>query len=528
MLKDLRALARTVMAVAALAALSPGDAGAQERVIRMVPRGDVNILDPIWSTVAVTRNFGYMIYDTLFALNERFEPQPQMVGEFSVSADRLTYRMTLRPGLLWHDGAPVRAIDCITSIQRWMRRNVVGQAMAARVAEMTADGDNTIVIRLNAPFDVLGALAEPSNSPPFMMPERVARTDANTQIRETIGSGPFTFSREGWQPGTREVFLRNPRYVPRSEPPSFLAGGKVVNVDRVEWVHINDGNTIMAALQAGEIDYYENPTIDEVRILERDPNIRIFNLDSLGSQGMLRLNHLHPPFNNPRVRQAVQAAIRQEDYMRAVIGDPRYYAQFCGNMFGCGGAVDTDAGSEAIRISNIERARAMLAAAGYNNEPVVVMDPANVPVLHAAVTVTVQNLRRMGFNVDVVAMDVGTMISRRARRDPPNAGGWSVFHTQFQGFEIMSPGSHTYASAGCAAAPPGWPCDEQIEALRNRWLSEGDPAVRRQIAADLQRRAYEVVTYIPIGQFRQPVAHRANITGVLAAGATVFWNLRRQ
>jgi peptide/nickel transport system substrate-binding protein len=518
------AVAGALLAASALSTFSTGFAA--DKTIKMVPRGDLNILDPIWSTVAVTRNYGFMVYDMLYALDAKFQPQPQMLEKSEVSADGLTYTMTLRAGLKWHDGAPVTAADCVASIERWSKRNLLGQQIATLKESLEAKDDKTIVLKIKEKFDVPGALAQPTGSPAFMMPKRIAETDANTQIKETIGSGPFIFKKEEWKPGNLEVFVKNPDYIPRKEPASFLAGGKVVKVDRVEWIHMPDPATIMAALVAGEIDYYENPSTDFLPIFEKNKDIKIVDLDPMGSQGTLRLNHLHPPFNNEKIRQAVLHAIDRETYSKAVIGDARYYWKDCHALFGCGSPFQTDAG--AVKKKDIAKAKALLKEGGYNNEKVVVMDPSNVPVLHAAVMVTVDALRSIGMNVEVQAMDVGTMIRRRASKDAPEKGGWNVFHTQFQGVDIISPASHQYITAGCEKAPPGWPCDKQLEELRQAFLKETNPATQKEIATKMQVRAYEFVPYIAVGQWKQPVAYRSSLSGVLESAATVFWNIEKK
>lgn len=517
---------RATALAAAIAGVLAGTAYA-ETTIKFVPRGTLNVLDPIWSTVAVTRNYGYMVYDTLYSPNAKGEPRPQMVERHETSGDGLTYTFTLREGLSWHDGPPVTSADVIASLQRWSKRNIVGQKMAALLEAYEAKDARTFAIRMKERFDVIGALAEPGNSPPFIMPERIAKTDANTQVKETIGSGPFVFKKDEWVPGSKEVFVKNTAYVPRAEPPDYLSGGKVVKVDRIEWTHIPDAATASSALIAGEVDYYENPSIDYMPLFEKDRGIRILNLDPLGSQGTLRMNHLHPPFNNVKARQALLYMVDREEYARAIVGDPKYYFRDCRALFGCDGPFDMALGAEGYR-QDLGKARALLKEAGYNGEKIVVMDPANVPVLHAAITVTAQNMRKAGMNVEVVAMDVGAMISRRAKKEPPEQGGWHIFYTQFQGLDIVSPGSHLYIAAPCEKGAPGWPCDAEIEALRDAFNRETEPARRRAIAEKLHRRAYEVVPYISVGQFRQPVAYRSTLDGVLQSGATVFWNISKK
>src|SRR6516164_7607702 len=209
---------------------------AQQKTLKFVPEADLRSLDPIWTTAYITRNYGYMIYDTLFAVNEKFEPQPQMVDKWSLSADKLTYTFTLRDGLKWHDGQPVRSADCIASIERWGKRDALGQKLDELTDSWAAVDDKTFTLKLKKPFALtLDALAKPSSNVPFIMPERVAKTDAFTQITESIGSGPFKLVKEEWVPGTKVVFVKNTDYVPRHEPPSWASGGKVVKVDRVEW-----------------------------------------------------------------------------------------------------------------------------------------------------------------------------------------------------------------------------------------------------------------------------------------------------
>jgi peptide/nickel transport system substrate-binding protein len=513
-------------AVAALATVSAVPL-ASAQTLKVVMHSDVKVLDPIWSGAYITRNHGYMLYDVLFAMDEKFQVKPQMVDTWTTSDDGLVWTFKLRDGLEWHDGQPVTAEDCIASLKRWSARDAMGQKMAQALKEYKVVDPRTFQIVLKEKFGaVIESLGKPSVVVPFMMPKRVADTDANTQIKETIGSGPFIFKKEEWKPGNLEVFVKNKDYIPRKEPASFLAGGKVVKVDRVEWLHMPDPATVMSALLAGEIDYYENPSTDFLPIFEKNKDIKIVDLDPMGSQGTLRLNHLHPPFNNEKIRQAVLHAIDRETYSKAVIGDARYYWKDCHALFGCGSPFQTDAG--AVKKKDIAKAKALLKEGGYNNEKVVVMDPSNVPVLHAAVMVTVDALRSIGMNVEVQAMDVGTMIRRRASKDAPEKGGWNVFHTQFQGVDIISPASHQYITAGCEKAPPGWPCDKQLEELRQAFLKETNPAKQKEIATKMQVRAYEFVPYIAVGQWKQPVAYRSSLSGVLESAATVFWNIEKK
>src|SRR5579863_860768 len=294
------------------------------KTIKFIPEADLRSLDPIWTTAYITRNHGYMVYDTLFALDENFKPQPQMVDTWKISDDKLTYTFTLRDKLKFHDGQPVRSADCIASLERWMKRDVLGQQMAEAVGEMKAADDKTFSIVLKKPFPLLlEAIGKLSSNVPFIMPERIAKTDANTQITDPTGSGPFKFVKDEWVPGNKAVYVKNPDYVPRKEPPSWAAGGKVAKVDRVEWLYIPDSATAAAAINAGEVDWWQQLPPDLVPLLKKNKDITVANVDPLGSLGIMRFNQLQPPLDNEKMRQAMLYVVNQTDVMTALAGDPK-------------------------------------------------------------------------------------------------------------------------------------------------------------------------------------------------------------
>jgi len=180
----------------------PSAAQSTGKMIRFIAQADLKSLDPIWTTAYITRNYGYMVYDTLFALDKDLKPQPQMVDTWKVSDDKLHYSFTLRPGLKWHDGTPVTAADCIASIARWGKRDALGTTLVAAIDKMSAVDEKTFSVDLKSPFPLfIDGLAKLSSNTPFMMPERLAKTDAFQQITESIGSGPFKFVKEEWVPG---------------------------------------------------------------------------------------------------------------------------------------------------------------------------------------------------------------------------------------------------------------------------------------------------------------------------------------
>jgi peptide/nickel transport system substrate-binding protein len=497
--------------------------------LKVIPHADLKNTDPIWTTAYITRNHGYMIYDTLFSLDANLQPQPQMVDTWQVSADGLTYTFTLRPGLKWHDGKPVRAADCVASIKRWGKRDGMGQKLMELTKALEVVDDRTFTLTLKEPYGlVLHSLGKISSNVPFMMPERLAKTDAFTQITENIGSGPFKFVKEEWVPGSKVVYVRNPDYIPRSEPPSFAAGGKRVKVDRVEWLYIPDPATAQAALSAGEVDYYERPPVDLLPLMEKNPDITVAVIDPLGTQGWLRPNHLHPPFNNKKARQALLWMVNQEDYMRAIIGDPKYW-RTCPAYFMCGTPLETDVGSEPLMRQDFAKARQLMKEAGYKGETVILMDPTDVPILHGATLVTAQLLRKIGVNVQVQAMDWSTLTSRRAEKKPPAEGGWNLFHTWATGADVASPVANIGVSGGCVEkAWFGWPCDARIEKLRDAWARATDAAQQKEIAVKLQRVLYDNVPYVNYGQWFLPTAYRSNLKGVIVSPVPFFWNISKE
>ncbi|QCK88570.1 ABC transporter substrate-binding protein [Phreatobacter aquaticus] len=499
-----------------------------ETVLRTAMHSDLRILDPIWTTALISTHHGFMVYDTLFAVDEKLEVKPQMVDTWTVSEDKLTWTFTLRDGLEFHDGQPVTAEDCVASIRRWGARDGMGQKLLAVTAELTATGPKTFVLKLKEPYGlVLSSLGKPSANILFIMPKRVAETDPNTQITDSIGSGPFIFARDLWKPGERAVYLRNPRYRPRAEPPSGSAGGKVVKVDRVEWIWIPDAQTQVSALLRGEIDLIEAPPHDLLPLLKADSNIALKVLAPMGRQYAFRFNVLHKPFDNPLIRQAVAIAFNQEDFVKSTIGDPAYYV-LCKSLFPCGSPLAMDAGFTDRLEGNIARARALIQQAGYDGSPVVLMQSTDNPSLSNLAPVAKAIMERAGLKVDLQAMDWQTLVARRTRRDAPTAGGWSAFLTSWGSIDVLDPASTSFLNASCDKAGFGWPCDAEIERLRDAFARETDAAKQRAIAEAVQRRVAEYPTHIQLGQYLQPTAYRTSITGLLAAGNLALWNLEKK
>jgi peptide/nickel transport system substrate-binding protein len=515
--------------LAALAALAASALGAHaETTLRAVMHSDLKIVDPIWTTAYISRNHGYMIYDTLFAMDEQGEIKPQMVDRYEVSADKLLYTFTLRDGLLWHDGKPVTAEDCIASIRRWAARDTLGQKVMSFVAAMRAQGPNTFTIRLKEPTGLLiFALGKPSSNVPFMMPKRVAATDPNTQISDFTGSGPFVFKQDEWKPGDKAVYVKFDKYKPRAEPPSGLAGGKVAKVDRVEWLAMSDQQQMVNALLAGEIDYIEAPSHDLLPLLTEDPNVHLVDFNPLGNQYAFRPNHLQKPFDNPKVRQALFYAFNQKDFLDATIGNANYY-KVCKAMFVCGTPLASDKGMDGLLESNFTKAKALLKEAGYDGTPIVLLHSTDLQVLANLAPVAKQLMEKAGFTVDMQSMDWQTVVARRVKKEPAGAGGWHAMLTSWVSADVLNPVMASFVNAGCDKANFGWPCDAQMEKLRDAFARAPDLAAQKQVAEAVQLREREVVTHIWLGQWYQPIAARKNVTGILTAPVPVFWNVEKK
>jgi peptide/nickel transport system substrate-binding protein len=501
---------------------------ADTKTLRFIAQSDLRVLDPIWTTAYISRNHGYMVFDTLFALDAEFTPHPQMVGSYDISADRLSYSFILRDGLKFHDGQRVRGIDCIASLRRWMARDSFGQALATAVDDMAPDGDSGFTIRLKEPFPLLiEALGKVSSLVPFIMPERLAKTDPYQQVTEMVGSGPFKFVKDEFQPGHQVVYVKNTDYVPRNEPPSWASGGKVVRVDRVEWLYIPDAMTKAAALAAGEADWWENPPFELHPVLEANSALVLAKTDPLGGIGCLRFNHLQPPFDNVKMRQAVLAVADQADFMTVYAGDTKNW-KYCPSFFTCGTPMASDAGAEALTGKrDFDKAKKLIAEAGYKGEKIVVLDAVDQPNPHAHALVAADLLKKLGLNVEIAASDWGNLVIRRASKKPIAEGGWNVFGTGAVGSDGLDPTLNAWLRTNGEAAWFGWPSDEKIEALRRQWIKATDVATRKELAAAIQERALEVVPYIPTGQWVGKTSYRKNLKGLILGPAIFQWNVEK-
>ncbi|MFI5013756.1 MAG: ABC transporter substrate-binding protein [Hyphomicrobiales bacterium] len=498
------------------------------KTLKAVMQGDLRSFDPIWTTANITSYHAAMIYDTLFGVDGNDKPQPQMVDSFGTSDDQLTWTFKLRDGLKFSDGSSVTSADCIASIRRWAVRDGAGQHMFVRVKDTSAKDDKTFAISLKEPYPLmLDAMAKAGTSVLYVMRKKEAETDPMQQVTEFIGSGPFTFNRNETKMGASYVWDRNPNYVPRSEPPSGMAGGKVVKLDRVIWENVGDEQTAIAALQNGEIDFYETPPVDLIGQLEADKNLHVEVLNKTGQICWCRVNWLYPPFNNVNARKALLYLVSQTDVMKAAIGNPKYY-RACASYFGCGTPMENDENTGWFKEApNKAKATQLFKDAGYDGRPIIILQPTNFAVFNTADQLLAQWLKEIGVNAQLAASDWGGVVTRRAVREPPEKGGWNIFVTSGSGAAFGNPITLVGHAATGDKGWFGWPSDQLHEQLRDKW-AKAKPEDRLAVAKEIQKNAWDFVPHVYMGQYLQPAAWRTNIKGIIGMPELIpFWNVEK-
>ncbi|MBR0652482.1 ABC transporter substrate-binding protein [Roseomonas terrae] len=502
-------------------AQSRGDPNA----LRIKTFGDLRSIDPFISPEYMARNHGYMVYDTLFALDSRLAVRPQMVERWTTSEDGRTWTFTLREGLNFHDGAPVTSEDVIASLRRWAVRDGLGQQLVALATAMEPVDARSFRIVLREPFGLmLQALSKPSGQPPFIMPARVAATPPATPITDPTGSGPFTLRREDWRVGDRVTYRRNAAYVPRAEAPDGLAGGKRAGIERVEWVYLPDAQTALNALTTGEIDIFEELPPDLFPVVQRNRALRLGPQDSVGVQAIFRMNQAVPPFDNPRLRQAMRLLVDPAHAMPAYMTERNLWRD-CRSFYTCTSPYHTEIGWVT---PNLDAARRAVAESGYDGTPVVVLDAQDSTISHTFALVSADLLRQVGINVDVQAMDWATLIQRRLSRNPVNQGGWGLFVSAPTGLDGMDPSGHNAMRSACErTALPGWPCDAEMERIRDAFINATNDSQRGEAAQAYHRRATETVPYVPLGQFSLVRGYSARLQGILDSPVPVYWNISK-
>ena len=498
---------------------APRLARAAGGTVTAVLESEVVILDPHVTTAAITRSFGYHVFDTLFAMDGQGQIRPQMLEGHTVSADQLTWDFTLRPGLTFHDGAPVTAADCVASLNRWAARDSLGRMLLAALDRLEAVDATRFRMNLKKPFPLmLDVLGKPNAPVPFIMPARVVQAAGEQRIKEIIGSGPFRFRPDQFRPGDRMLLERFSAYSPRAEEPDFLAGGKAVRIEQLLLKTMPDDATGATALTAGEIDYMQYLPFDHLAPLGRNRQVKLIGLGGIHMfQGNFRLNHASGPFADPAVRRVLWKLVDQARILQAIGIPEQYRLDSCPSFWMCGTPLETAAGGEVARL-DIAGARAELARTGYKGEPVVMLEVQG-SISQTAGQVLAQNMKQAGFTVDEQVMDWGTVLARRARKE-----GWSLFPVYSNGVDNVSPLTHFYVANNCADYP-GWSCDTGITGLLEQFAAAPDLAARKVLAEKIQAASYALTPSVMWGQFARPAGYRARLKNFVESSFPMFWQV---
>jgi len=522
---------RTLLAAGAAATLArPALAQSPSATtLKLMPQSDLPILDPLNTTAYITRNHGHMVWDTLYGIDENFVPHPQLVEGHVVEDDGKRWIFTLREGPVFHDGEKVLAKDAAASVKRWALRDAMGQMLAARADEIAALDDRRFVIRLKRPFPLmLDALAKASSYPTFVYPERIAVQDPATAFTgDVIGSGPYRFVAEERRAGSLAVYRKFDRYVPRQGTTSLISGPKVANFERMEWHWIADASTAAAALQRGEMDWWEQVAPDLRPLISRDPDIVVDVVDKGGTLANLVVNHLHPPFDDPARRRALLAAVSQSDAMQAIMGEDHSLWRDGVGYFPVNSPMANDEGMAALaEPRDIAAAKKAMEAAGGAGMKALMIHPTEFPNNNGLSAVGVDVMQKIGLAAESFTCDWGTALQRRANKNPPDRGGWNSIVALFAGMDFSTPAGHLLLRGAGDKAWFGWPKSEEIEDLRAQWFDAPDLASQKAIARKLQAQALQDVPYVPMGQYFMSTAYRKTLTGVLR-GMTLPLNVKR-
>lgn len=500
-----------------------------ESVLRLRMNGDINTVDPIATTNYTIRNSAYMIYDTLFSMNAEFEPQPQMASGYTLSDDGLIYTITLRDGLKFHDGSPVEAEDVVASINRWGKADGLGKTMFTKVADIAAKDGSTIIITMSEPWaQVIPALAKVSSNVPVIMPKELAANDPGDPVKTPIGSGPYKMIVDEWVPGSKAVYERFADYQPRPEDASLASGGKLAKFDRVEIIRIPDTSTAIDALIAGEIDWIEEVPADLLPLFEGSDTAKAVAAKQSGNSFQLVVNHLNPPFDNPKIRHALQWAIEQEPFLQATFGERDEMYKVCAAVFFCDTPFASDSNTERVLTRDPQKAKALLEEVGYDGTPVLLLHVTDIASHDAAYSVLKPMLEEAGFVVEEQVSDWATVATRRASKEPVADGGWNLFITGWGYIDQINPMTNVYVSGACDKAWFGWACSEELQELRAQFAVTGDPAEQKALAERMQVLAHDVVHYVPLGQMFPMQGIATNLTGFLESPVPFFWNIERE
>lgn len=493
----------------------------------VISYGDLRILDPYKGTGNSTYH-AQMIYDTLLNVDPDNVPQPQMVDEWSISDDGLEYTFTLREGLLFTDGLPVTSEDVIASAKRWNALAATGQSSPIDPEGYEAIDDTTFVIRLERPYPLFLHAIGSTFAPLYVMRAEDLDIALDENVTTSVGSGPFIFESENWSPGARVMYRKNEDYTPRSEPANGFAGGRNVYVDEVVWHNIPDSQTALSALETGEVVFIESVEGEELARGREIENVAEAGSSSRGQSHMMVINHTVPPFDTVEGRQAMLHLINPHDVLLGALGNEDLF-ETCGSFYICGSQYAKPAGLDGLSAEpDLDRAQELLDLAGYDGEPITILMATDRPQNFNASQVFAYQLEQLDtLNVESAIMDWGALTTRRASRELPADGGWSMFYTTGYTTSQSDPAFHFNARMMCDDGWFGWACDPEIEQMRTSWADIEDEDERALAAQALQERWAQALPFIPLGAVSNRSIYRADrIEGVLDTPIrTPLWNI---
>ena len=469
-----------------IAAMSDGRRGG---TLRVVSQASISTIDPISSSAWVAWAVGTQIYDVPFASDGSFQPQLQMLEDWSISDDGLVWSFTIRDGLMWHDGDPVTAEDFKATLERAFDSYYTGwKELGSRATAGVVD-DKTWTLTFEEPFGlVLDSLAFNTEGFPIQKASVIKDTPAERGggvLQEHIGSGPYQFV--DWDVGNRIILERFDDYVSRTEAPSGHAGAKYAFVDSIEFHEIPDVQTRLSLLETMEVDFIDTAPLDFFDIMRDNPEIDVYT-DPIGRWPVMIINHRRIPFMDVKARKALQAAVPHEAIM-AAYGPPGLRG-LCSAVFICGLRWDTKIGEENYNQNDVEKAKQLLAESNYDGRPIVAMTPVDQPTIHPILTVAEQNLREAGFNLDLNFVDWATLKSRRVKPDD-----WDIF-TTWGAAAAASPLTNRLGVGDLG----GFESDRVTE-LREAFFNATSEDEQRGLIEQLQLTYYEEVPYVVIGFF---------------------------
>jgi peptide/nickel transport system substrate-binding protein len=514
---------RAVLAAAASALVgAPRARGQGTRLLRFIPDADPGALDPVADPRPVVAAAALLVCDTLYGVNARLEPQPQMCESHVASDDLCAWTFLLRPDLRFHDGAPVTAHDAVASLNRWMARDRMGQAIRDRLDALEVADARTFRFRLRSAFaPMLYALGKCNPPLAVVLPERLAHASPTQPVAELIGSGPMRLrAAEG---GGRAVFERVADYAARAEGADWLAGGKRVLFERIEWNVVPDPAAAAEALQNGDADWWEAPDPDMVPLLKRNRNVIVDIVDPLGGLGALRLNHRAPPFDDVRVRRILLASLSQEACMRALTGGDDALWKPMPGVFTPGTPVAAQvaaaiSGDPPAAPQDLDAARRALADLGVAGARAIVLAVDRVAERAQAGAVAAL-LQRLGFTPELQPLAASALAARLAQ---PEA--WHCFATWHDGAEMATPAAAPLDAGGEGV---GWPRSGTVQDAIAAWYAAGTPADAAAAALAVTRATLANVSYIPTGFFQRYQAWRTSLSGIARAPLPLFWGVQK-